>query len=115
MRVRTCQTEYSSLSWFLNKKNPSMKSLDIARCQCCEGAMELLGGHVRALAGTAHAKALPARPKPLCLVADGSERVRMSDGPVETQIPGLEVRKVVDGALSKRLSQVLLRVDALQE
>ena len=77
--------------------------------------MELVGGHTRALAGTAYAKALPARPRPLCLLADGSERERMSGDAVETQIRGVKVRKVADGVWTKRLSQVLFRVDALQE
>ena len=84
-----------------------------AENSCHEGAVELGGAHVRILAGTACAKAPPGRPKPLCLVRDGSERQRMGDAPVSTEVAGLTIEQA-GSKLTKRLSQVLFRVGVLQ-
>ena len=74
--------------------------------------MELIGAHVRTLSDTAYAKVPPARPKPLCTV-DGRERERMGAAAVSTEVDGLEVQRA-SGGLSKRLSQVLFPLDALE-
>ena len=44
---------------------------------------------------------------------DGSERQRLGNEAVDTEIAGLKVQRA-DGTLTKRLSQVLFRVDVLQ-
>jgi hypothetical protein len=113
VRVSVCKRDYTSLSWFLNDANPSKKACAAAKKHCADGAIELEGGHVRALAGSAYAKAPPARPKPLCCVSGGGERTRMGDDPVETEVSGLILQRVQDGRLTRRLSQVLFPVDAL--
>ena len=94
-------------------KGPSKVASKQAREQCAEGAIELVGAHVRALGGTAYAKALAAHPKTRCWLADGRDRERMVDGPVSTEIAGLKVQRT-SGGLSRRLSQVLFPVDALE-
>ena len=76
--------------------------------------MELSGGHVRALTGTAYAKAPPGRPKPLCLVRNGCERERLGDEKCDTEVEGLQIQRA-KGKLVKRLSQVLFRVDVLEQ
>ena len=113
-RVRICHELYTSLSWFLKSTNPSKKQCEHAKANCSEQAVELAGGHVRALAGTAYARAAPGQPKPLCLVRGGAERARLGEGPVNTEIQGLTLERA-SGGLSKRLSQVLFRVDALEQ
>ena len=112
-QVRICGEMYTALSWFLNNSNPSKRQSAHARNSCHEGAVELGGAHVRILAGTAYATAPPGRPKPLCLVRDGSERQRMGDAPVSTEVAGLTIEQA-GSKLTKRLSQVLFRVDVLQ-
>ena len=113
-RVRICKEDYTSLSWFLNNPNPSKKQTVHARANCHEGAVELSGGHVRALTGTVYAKTPPGRPKPLCLVRDGCERERLGDAKVDTEVAGLNIQRA-KGKLAKRLSQVLFRVDVLEQ
>ena len=76
--------------------------------------MELSGGHVRALTGTAYAKAPPGRPKPLCSVRDGRGRERLSGAKIDTEVAGLKIERA-KGKLTKRLSQVLFRVDVLEQ
>ena len=112
-QIRICGVMYTALSWFLEQRNPSKKQCAHATLCCHEGAVELEGAHVRALSGTAFAKAPPAYPTPLCLVRDGSERHRLGNEAVDTEIAGLKVQRA-DGKLTKRLSQVLFRVDVLQ-
>ena len=62
---------------------------------------------------TVYAKAPPGRPKPLCLVRDGCERERLGDAKVDTEVAGLKIEQA-KGKLTKRLSQVLFRVDVLE-
>jgi len=114
VRVRICKEDYTSLSWFLNNPDPSKKQTRQARANCHEGAVELSGGHVRALTGTAYAKTPPGRPKPLCLVRNGCERERLGDEKVDTEVTGLQIQRA-KGKLVKRLSQVLFRVDVLEQ
>ena len=114
VRVRICHELYTSLNWFLKNNNPSKKQCEHAKTQCSDRAVELTGGHVRVLAGTAYAKAPPAHPKPFCLVRGGAERERLGEGRVNTEIQGVSLERA-SGGLSKRLSQVLFRVDALEE
>ena len=59
-------------------------------------------------------RAAPGQPKPLCLVRGGAERARLGEGPVNTEIQGLTLERA-SGGLSKRLSHVLFRVDALEQ
>ena len=47
------------------------------------------------------------------MVGDSSERQRMGDGSVSTEVAGLTIEQA-DGKLTKRLRQVLFRVDVLQ-
>ena len=114
LQVRICGESYTALSWFLNNANPSKNQTAQARTRCHDGAVELSGAHVRALTGTVYAKAPPARPKPLCLVRGGRERDRLGEGSVGTEIAGLTIERA-QGALSKRCSQILLRVDTSLE
>jgi hypothetical protein len=112
--VNICNEQYSAVSWFVKNEDPPKKACTAARAQCADGAMELIGGHVRALVGTAYARAPPRRPKPLCRVG-GEDRARMGDEPVATEVAGCQVQRVKHGRLTRRLSQVLFRVDALKQ
>ena len=78
-RVRICRMEYSALSWFLNNADPGRKANDVARSRCAEGAVELSGGHSRALAAAGFAKTPPGRPRALCLNDHGEERARWGE------------------------------------
>ena len=114
-RVRICGVEYSALSWFLNKADPGRKANDDARNRCADGAVELSGGHSRVLVTAGFAKAPPGRPKPLCLNDRGEERTRWGERPFETEVQGVTVERVRSGRPSKRNSQVLYAVGALQK
>jgi hypothetical protein len=114
-RVRICGVECSALSWFLNNADPGRRQNNDARNRCAEGAVELSGGHSRVLATAGFAKAPPGRPKPLCLNDQGEERTRWGERPLETEVPGVTVQRVRGGRPSKRNSQVLYPVDALQK
>ena len=113
-QVRICGRMYTALSWFLKNSNPSKKQCGHAIENCHTEAIELKGAHVRALSGTAYAKVPPSRPKPLCLVRSGSERERMGDEPVNTEVKGPTIARAT-GGLSKRLSQVLFPVHTLEK
>ena len=108
-----CGVMYTALNWFLEQSNPSKKQCAHATLCCHEGGVEFEGAHVRASSGTAFAKAPSAYPKPLCLVRNGSERQRLGNEAVDTEIAVLKIQRA-DGKLTKRLSQVLFRVDVLQ-
>ena len=81
-----CGVMYTALNWFLEQSNPSKKQCAHPTLCCHEGAVEFEGAHVRALSGTAFAKAPSAYPKPLCLVRNGSERQRLGNEAVDTEI-----------------------------
>ena len=112
--MRICRMEYSALSWFLNNADPGRKANDVARSRCAEGAVELSGGHSRALAAAGFAKTPPGRPRALCLNDHGEERARWGEGSLETLVQGVTVELVSGGRPSKRNSQVLSPVEALQ-
>ena len=63
---------------------------------------------------TVYAKAPPGRPKPLRLVRDACERERFDVAKVDTEVAGLKIEQA-KGKLTKRLSQVLFRVDVLEQ
>ena len=61
-----------------------------------------------------YAKAPPGRQNLLRLVRDACERERFGDAKVDTEVAGLKIEQA-KGKLTKRLSQVLFRVDVLEQ
>jgi hypothetical protein len=113
LRVLLLGEYYTSLGWYLKSGNPSKAACAKAR-GLSDGAVELYGAHVRALADTAYAVRPPAKPKPLCVMPSGQERQKLGAEPVCTEVTGLKVARA-EGSLTKRLSQVLFPVEVLQE
>ena len=108
--VLVCGKRYAGLSWFLGKPNPAPSQCSKARSACGAGALEVKGGHVRALdvAGYAVAPTSRQSPQPLC-----GERQRLGGEWVDTQIEGVQVRRAQQPVAS-RLSQVLFLVPDLE-
>ena len=101
---------YTSLSWFLCSANPTPKQVAIAKAHCSEHALELQGGRNRSLDTSGFAALPPARPKSLT-----SARRRLVSEFVNTAVQGFRVRRVIDGKLNCRPSQVLFSVVDLQK
>ena len=114
LRVSICGELYTSVSWYLNTENPPKTACAQLRSDRARDAVELSGGHVRALAGTRYAVAPPAQPKPLCVMRDGTPRERLGTDPAATQVANVQVARA-GATLQKRMSQVLFRVSALDE
>ena len=83
---------YTSLGWYLKSGNPS-KAACAKAGGLSDGAVELYGAHVRALADTAYAVRPPAKPKPFCVMPSGQERQKLGTEPVCTEVTGLKVAR----------------------
>ena len=103
LRVSICGQECTSLSWYLNNSNPSKVTCAQVRERLASDAIELEGGHVRKLVGTAYAVAPPRVPQPLCMAPSGEPRQRLGTDFVDTVIADLKARRC-DGYLVKRNS-----------
>jgi predicted GIY-YIG superfamily endonuclease len=113
LRVSICGELYTSVSWYVNNRNPPKGLCAELRSKCVDDAIELEGGHVRALTGTVYAVAPPSQPKPLCRMACGKVRERLgAEDFVPTEVFSLKVKRA-GGTLRKQSSQVLWSVAAL--
>ena len=108
--VSICGKRYTSLSWFLNTPNPPPKKCERARHVCADRAIELRGGHVRALdaARFAISPSALAQPPPLL----GARRNLSTDW-IDTEVTDIQVRRAQQ-PLKARLSQVLRLVADLE-
>lgn len=106
--VKVCGNLYAPLSWYLGVKNPPPCSVKRARKHCGRSALELSGGHCRALqhlAGTTTDDLEPV----------SGERQRLGTVWVDSAVPGVQLRRVPEGGVSRRLSQVLFLVQDLDK
>ena len=102
--------KYASLSWYLCNLDPTTKQINVARRSCSEHALELQGGHTRALNAAGFAAVPPIRPRSFT-----GDRTRLGPQFVASALKGVKVRRADDGGVSCRLSQVLFRVADLQQ
>ena len=107
--VSICGKRYTSLSWFLNTPNPPPKKYERARHVCADKAIELRGGHVRALDAARFAISPSALQPPPLLGA----RRNLSTDWIDTEVTDIQVRRAQQ-PLKARLSQVLRLVADLE-
>jgi hypothetical protein len=106
--LKICGKYYSPLSWLLGVKNPSPSLTRRAKEHCSDRAIELDGGHVRALqgyAGTAKEE----------LQSVSGNRERLGTVFVNSVVPKVRFRRVVAGNIARRLSQVLFLLGDLEK
>ena len=103
-------TAYTSLSWYLRSENPTPKFVSTAKGHGSEYALELDGCHTRAQDASGVAEVPPRQAKSLT-----GDRARLGTQFVDTELPGVRIRRPVNGELTRRLSQVIFRVADLRK
>jgi hypothetical protein len=105
--LQICGSTYAPLSWYLGNQNPSPSLVARAKERCADHAIELEGGHCRALENFAGSPT--DRLKSLT-----GNRERLGTDFVDSEAAKVRIRRVAGGVVSKRLSQVLFLVDDLE-
>lgn len=106
--LKLCGELYSPLSWYLGTKNPSPSLTARATANCSQRAVELDGGHSRALEGFAGDASGELKPVT-------GDRQRLGSAFVKCEVASVRLRRAPGGIITKRLSQVLFVVSDLQK